>query len=72
MKQTISDVLSNSGAALCEVVLGYDYVIVPRLSSKKESDGRIISNLLEDLSPLLPRDEFEANMMISAKNKDAK
>src|SRR3989344_3282475 len=72
MKQTISDVLSNSGAALCEVVLGYDYVIVPRLSSKKESDGRIISNLLEDLSPLLPRDEFEANMMISAKNKDVK
>lgn len=68
MKQTIKDVLSNTGAALCEVVLNNDYVFAPKLSSRKESDGRIISNPLEDLSPLLPRDEFKANMINSIDN----
>ena len=63
MKQVIKDVLSNPGAALCEVVLDNDYVFAPRLSSRKEPDGRIISSPLEDLSPLLPRDEFKANII---------
>lgn len=66
MKQVINDALAHHGAALCEVILDNDYVFAPRLSSKKEPDGRIISSPLEDLSPLLPRDEFEANMKISA------
>lgn len=70
MKQVIKDVLSHHGAVLCEVILNDDYVFAPRLSSKKEPDGRIISSPLEDLSPLLPRDEFEANMKISAKSAD--
>lgn len=70
MRQVINDVLSSAGGVLCEVVLSDDYVFAPKLSSKKELDGRIISNPLEDLSPLLPRDEFEANMKISA--NDAK
>lgn len=63
MKQVINDVLSYPGAVLCEVILSNDYVFAPRLSSRKESDGRMISNPLEDLSPLLPRDEFKANMI---------
>lgn len=66
MRQTINDVLSGAGAILCEVVLDNDYVFAPKLSSKKEADGRIISNPLEDLSPLLPRDEFKSNMIISS------
>ena len=69
MKQTIKDVLSDPGAVLCEVFLDNDYVFAPRLSSRKEPDGRIISSPLEDLSPLLPRDELEANM-ISSINED--
>ena len=64
MRQVINDVLFNPGAVLCEVVLG-DYIFAPKLSSKKESDGRIISNPLEDLSPLLPRDEFKENIISS-------
>ncbi len=65
IKQVINDVLSNPGAALCEVVLNNDYVFAPKLSSIKEPDGRIISNPLEDLSPLLPRGEFKENMIVS-------
>lgn len=65
MKQVISDVLSHQGAVLCEVILKDDYVFAPRLSSRKEPDGRIISNPLEDLSPLLSRDELKDNMIFN-------
>lgn len=70
MNKTISDVLSNAKAALCEVVLSNDYVFAPKLSSRKEPDGRIVSNPLEDLSPLLSRDEFRANMINSTGDEE--
>lgn len=66
MSRVIKNALLNKGAVLCEVVLNKDYVFAPKLSSKKESDGRIVSSPLEDLSPLLPRDELEENMKISS------
>lgn len=65
MKTTINDVLTAPGGVLCEVVLG-DYIFAPKLSSRKESDGRMVSSPLEDLYPFLPRDEFEENMKISS------
>jgi len=64
MKGVIDDVLSCRGAAMCEVVLNNDYVFAPKLSSEKKPDGRMISKPLEDLSPLLGRDEFKNNMII--------
>lgn len=70
MRETISDVLAYRGAALCEVMLPPDYQIVPKLSSVREPDGRMVSKPLEDLSPLLPREEFEENMAISTKKKE--
>ncbi|KKU36889.1 MAG: Acetolactate synthase [Candidatus Wolfebacteria bacterium GW2011_GWC2_46_275] len=66
MRQGIINVLSSKGGALCEVILDADYGFAPRLASRKESDGRMISNPLEDMSPLLPRNEFGANMIIVA------
>ncbi|MFH1582132.1 MAG: thiamine pyrophosphate-dependent enzyme, partial [Pseudomonadota bacterium] len=65
MRQVIDKVLSCTGAAICEVVLNNNYIFAPKLSSEKKPDGRIVSKPLEDLSPLLPRDEFKDNMMIS-------
>lgn len=66
MNQTIASVLAYLGAVLCEVVLPSDYAIAPKLSSAKEPDGRMISKPLEDLSPLLSREELGENMEISA------
>jgi acetolactate synthase-1/2/3 large subunit len=66
MKRVIKEVLSNSKAVLCEVVLDKNYVFAPKLSSRKQPDGRIISSPLEDLSPFLPRDELEENMRIAS------
>lgn len=67
MEQAIRDVLASSEAVLCEVVLG-DYIFSPKLSSRKEPDGRMVSSPLEDLHPFLPRDEFEDNMKISSED----
>lgn len=67
MNKVIKKALAYRGAVLCEVVLG-DYVFSPKLSSRKELDGRMVSSPLEDLFPFLPRDEFEENMKISSEN----
>ena len=63
MKQTIKDILFYKGAVMCEVILNSNYVFAPKLSSVKKPDGRIVSKPLEDLSPLLDRDEFKSNMI---------
>lgn len=68
MQKIIKNVLSFSGGVLCEVILTNDYIIAPKLTSEKKSDGRIISKPLEDLSPLLDRNELSSNMIVN--NKD--
>lgn len=63
MQETIKNILSYKGAVICEVVLNKDYVFAPKLSSEKKPDGRIVSKPLEDLSPLLDREEFKSNII---------
>ncbi len=63
MPQTVRDVLSCSGPLVCEVVLQGDYAFAPKLSSERKPDGRIVSRPLEDLSPVLDRDELESNII---------
>lgn len=65
MVDKIKKVLKFNGPVLCDVRLEYDYRFSPRLSSKKENNGSIISKPLEDMFPFLSRDEFKANMLIS-------
>lgn len=64
MGSVIESVLSCPSAVICEVVLNKNYSFTPKLASKKTNDGKIISKPLEDLSPLLDRDEFYSNMII--------
>ncbi|MCX5790650.1 MAG: thiamine pyrophosphate-dependent enzyme, partial [Elusimicrobia bacterium] len=64
MRRTLGEVLACEGPALCEVVLNKGYVFAPKLSSERKPDGRIVSKPLEDLSPLLPREEFKDNMLV--------
>lgn len=60
----IAAVLAAPGPVLCEVMLPTDYVFEPKLSSVRLPDGRMVSKPLEDLSPLLEREEFKSNMLI--------
>ena len=56
--------LDTPGPTLCEIVAVPDQPVGPRISSTVTADGTVVSRPLEDLWPLLPRDELRANMLI--------
>lgn len=60
----IPQVQSINGPVICEVFTHPEQPFVPKLSLVQQKDGSIISPPLEDLSPLLPRNEMRKNMLI--------
>jgi acetolactate synthase-1/2/3 large subunit len=64
LRESIRRVLRWPGPVLCEVMVAPDQVIGPRVSSAVRADGGMVSRPLEDLWPLLGRDELRANMLI--------
>jgi len=65
MAATISDVLSYDGPALCIVWVDPAQPIVPRQANYKTPEGQMASRPLEDMRPLLERDELEEIMSVS-------
>lgn len=64
LDKKINSMLSHTKPLICEVKLVEDYKFLPKVSSKKLDDGRMISAPLEDLAPFLDREEFRSNMFI--------
>jgi acetolactate synthase-1/2/3 large subunit len=60
---------AHKGPAICEVRMHPNQLMVPKLSLAIRADGSLVSPPLEDLSPLLPRDELERNMIIGIHEK---
>ena len=65
MSATISDVLSYDGPALCVVWVDPAQPIVPRQANYKTPEGQMASRPLEDMRPLLEREELEEIMSVS-------
>ena len=63
---------SHDGPIICEVFMHPEQTFVPKLSLASQPDGSLISPPLEDLSPLLPRSELAANMLIGMHPKSEK
>ena len=59
----IPKVQAHEGAVICEVFMHPNQLFVPKLSLAIQEDGSLVSPPLEDLSPLLPREELERNML---------
>ena len=57
-EKIINDVLTCESACICETVVDPEQNFEPKSSSKILPDGRIISPSLDDMSPFLPREEF--------------
>jgi acetolactate synthase-1/2/3 large subunit len=57
-------VQAETGPVICEVFMHPMQYFVPKLSLAVRSDGSIVSPPLEDLSPLLPRDELRKDMIV--------
>lgn len=61
----VQGVLDLDGPVICEIMMLDTHETSPRNSTHKRDDGTFISLPMEDLIPLLPRDEFEENMSVS-------
>jgi acetolactate synthase-1/2/3 large subunit len=70
LRDVISTVLNHDGPCLVEVKIDPMQAFQPRVASAKRSDGSMVSKPLEDMSPLLDRDEFRAEMIIDPVNED--
>ena len=60
----IDSVLEAPGPMVCEIIMGENQPLIPRVSSLKKPDGTIISKPIEDLYPFLSREEFLENMIV--------
>lgn len=65
MNNVISKSLSFNGPTLTIVNVAADQPIVPRQANYKTPEGQMASRPLEDMRPLLPREELEEIMSIS-------
>ncbi len=65
-------IMEEMAPIICEVFIHPEQLFVPKLSIALEKDGSIISPPLEDLSPLLARDELRSKMLIAVHPKSEK
>jgi acetolactate synthase-1/2/3 large subunit len=64
VREGIRRALAHEGPELIEVVVDPSKTLLPKLSSYIKADGTMASRPLEDLAPLLEREEFTRSMLI--------
>ena len=70
LEQNMKDVFKHNRPTLTEIMTDKNQLFEPRLSSKRLSDGQIVSLPLEEMAPFLPNKEFKGNMLISKWDED--
>jgi len=65
----IETLMSVDGPLICDIFMDPEQYFYPKLSLAMQKDGSIVSPPLEDLSPLIPRDELKENMIIGLHDK---
>lgn len=71
VEMVIPKMQAIDGPVICEVFTHPEQPFVPKLSLVPQEDGSIISPPLEDLSPLLTREEMRKNMLIGLHQKSS-
>ncbi|MGP8199568.1 MAG: thiamine pyrophosphate-binding protein [Limisphaerales bacterium] len=59
----LAQFLDAPGPGLANVILDRDQLFEPKLSSRRLTDGRMVSAKLEDMSPFLDREELKTNLL---------
>lgn len=62
LEQGIEEVMNHKGPILCEILMPSNQLLVPRVQSKKDSEGKITSTSIENMFPFLPDEEMDAIM----------
>ena len=60
----IETALRTDGPVICEIFVSRDQNFEPKSAAKRLPDGTMVSPPLEDLSPFLPDEEMDENMII--------
>ena len=61
LKQSLQGILRCSGPFVCEVKLEDGYTFMPKVASRRDENGKIISTPLDDMYPFLSRAEMQTN-----------
>lgn len=69
LKETLKAFLDCQGYAICQVFVTKEQFTMPKASSRKLSDGTMVSAPLEDMAPFLSDEELEENMYIPSLRK---
>ena len=64
LAEAVEKTLAMDGPVICEVFVTMDQNFEPKSAAKRLPDGTMVSPPLEDLSPFLPEEEMDANMII--------
>ena len=71
-KKVLPEIQAHQGPLICEVFMDPEQLFVPKQSVTQLEDGSLISPPLEDLSPLLPREEIKRQMIVGLHPKSEK
>lgn len=66
LHEKLEYILNFEKPIICEIMMYPYQPLIPRVSSMKLPDGKVVSKPIEDLFPFLPREEFEENMIIES------
>jgi acetolactate synthase-1/2/3 large subunit len=64
LREAVRGVLRMDGPVVCDVKVIPDEIRAPRVTSVQLPNGSFVSKPLEDLCPLLDREEFAENMIV--------
>ncbi len=67
--QQMTNFLNGDGPALCEIFMHPEQLLVPKLSLAIQEDGSLVSPPLEDLSPLISRENLKNAMLLPLHTK---
>jgi len=62
LEENIDSVLKQKGPTFCEIKMVENQLLIPRVQSSKDADGKIISNSLENMFPYLSEEEMKEIM----------
>jgi acetolactate synthase-1/2/3 large subunit len=63
LENNIDDVLNYNGPVLVEIMMTENQLLIPRVQSSKDINGKIISNSLENMFPYLSEEEMKEIML---------
>jgi acetolactate synthase-1/2/3 large subunit len=59
----LDKLIDHKGPIICEVFCPSDQLLIPRVASKQNEDGTMMSMPFDDMFPFLPRDEYQRNTL---------